>query len=87
MVYATVLTSPGQAFLPGGAGLTAQPEDWTPSTQGGKGDDLRARIGRRLWTQVSNRLRGAIVSEPGSAAWLDRPGGYGDPVPVRPRVG
>ena len=41
-----------------------QPEDWAPSTQRGKGYDLRAEIGRTLWTQVFDRLRGTIVSEP-----------------------
>lgn len=60
----------------------SQPEDWAPSTQRGKGYDLRARIGRRLWTQVTDRLRGTIVSEPKPASWLDLPGGYGDPVHV-----
>lgn len=37
--------------------------------------------------QVSDRLHGTVVSEPGPASWLDLPGGYGDPVPVGPRVG
>ena len=64
-----------------------QPEDWAPSTQRGKGYDLRAEIGRTLWTQVFDRLRGTIVSEPRPGSWLDPPGGYGDPVPVKPRVG
>lgn len=63
-----------------------RPEDWAPSTQREKGHDLRARHGRRLWTQVSDRLRGTVVAEPGPASWLDLTGGYGDPVPVRPRV-
>ena len=64
-----------------------QPEDWAPSTQRGKRYDLRAEIGRTLWTQVFDRLRGTIVSEPKPGSWLDLPGGYGDPVPVKPRVG
>lgn len=64
-----------------------QPADWAPSTQRGKGYDLRAEIGRTLWAQVFDRLRGTIVSEPKPPSWLDLPGGYGDPVPVRPRVG
>lgn len=46
---------------------------------------IRSPIGRRLWTQVSDRLRGTVVSEPGPANWLDLPGGYGDAEPVRPR--
>lgn len=69
-----------------GASLRAE-KDWAPSTQRGKGYDLQARIGRSLWEQVSGRLHGTVVSEPGQASWFDLPGGYGDPVPVRPRVG
>ena len=64
-----------------------QPENWAPSTQRGRRYDLRAEIGRTLWTQVFDRLRGTIVSEPRPGSWLDLPGGYGDPVPVKPRVG
>ena len=32
-------------------------------------------------------LHGTIVSEPKPVSLFDLPGGYGDPVPVRPRVG
>lgn len=80
--------APGQAFLPGREeDWNSQAEDWVPSTQRARRYDLWARIGRRLWTQVSDRLRGTIVPEPGPASWLDLPGGYGGAVPVRPRVG
>ena len=64
-----------------------QPEDWAPSTQRGKGYDLRTQIGERLWEQVSHRLRGTVVSEPKPDGWVDLPGGYADPVLVKPRVG
>ena len=64
-----------------------QPEDWAPSTQRGKGYDLRTQIGQRLWAQVFDRLRGAVVSEPKPDSSVDLPGGYADPVTVKPRVG
>ena len=64
-----------------------QPEDWAPSTQRGKGYDLTTAIGQGLWSQVFNRLRGAMVTEPKRVYQGDIPGGYGDPTTVRPRVG
>ena len=64
-----------------------QPEDWAPSTQRGKGYDLRTQVGQRLWSQVCDRLRGTVVSEPRPNSWVDLPGGYADPVTVKPRVG
>ena len=64
-----------------------QPEDWAPSTQRGKGYDLRIQIGRRLWAQVCDRLRGTVVAEPKPKSWLDLPGGYSDPATVKHRVG
>ena len=56
-----------------------QPEDWALSTQRGKGYDLHARIRRRSWTQVFDRLRGTIVAEPRSDGRIELPGDYGDP--------
>ena len=41
-----------------------QPEDWAPSTQRGKGYDLRTQVGQRLWARVFDRLGGTVVSEP-----------------------
>ena len=64
-----------------------QPEDWAPSTQRGKGYDLTTTIGQGLWTDVFNRLRGTIVSEPRPGDSGDIPGGYGAPAHFRPRVG
>ena len=60
-----------------------QPADWAPSIQRVKGYDLRTQIGQELWEQVSGR----IVAEPKPEGWLDLPGGYTDPTPVRHRVG
>ena len=60
-----------------------QPEDWSRSIQRGKGYDLQTGIGKRLWTQVSDRLLGTIVPDRPQDGW----GGYGNPVSVRPRVG
>ena len=64
-----------------------QPEDWAPSTQRGKGYDLRTQIGRRLWAQVCDRMRGTVVAEPKPVGWFDLPGGYSDPATVKHRVG
>ena len=64
-----------------------QPEDWPPNTQRGKGYDLTTTIGHWLWTEVFNRLRGTVVSDLKPLERGDIPGGYGDPVTVRTRVG
>ena len=64
-----------------------QPEDWAPSTQRGKGYDLTTAIGQGLWSEVFNRLRAAMVTEPKPVNRGDIPGGYGGPTTVRPRVG
>ena len=64
-----------------------QPKNWKGPIQQGKRYDLQSEIGRELWTQVSVRLCGTVVSKPNPRSWVDLPGGYGDPVLVRSRVG
>ena len=58
-----------------------QPADWAPSTQRGARYDLSSPIGQTLWQQVSDRLPAS------DQLYTQLPGGYGDPVPIRHRVG
>ena len=64
-----------------------QPADWAPSTQRGARYDLKSPIGRELWRQVSDRLHATRVSERELERSWELPGGYGDFVPTRHRVG
>jgi putative restriction endonuclease len=62
----------------------AQPEDWSPHTQRGRGYDLTQGVGNQLWEQVLHRLQAQLTVREGGP--LVR-GGYGDPVPVPRRIG
>ena len=64
-----------------------QPADWAPSTQRGARYDLTSPIGRTLWKQVSDRLPASDRLHASDRLRIELPGGYGDPVPTRPRVG
>jgi putative restriction endonuclease len=62
----------------------SQPEDWSPHTQRGRGYNLTEGVGKRMWQKVLHNLQAApSVRESG----LTVHGGYGDPVPVRRRIG
>ena len=60
-----------------------QPENWKGPIQQGRRYDLKSGIGKKLWTQVYDRLLASNALDPQPDVW----GGYGNQVSVRPRVG
>ncbi len=61
------------------------PDDWAPNIVRGKTYTADTPTGRRLWEQVQERL---AMSRPLTAQVAEPPApGWGDPVPVRPRLG
>lgn len=63
-----------------------QPADFSANVVRGKGYDLRAGIGARLWDEVVVRLQAAAPDEPEQSERVI-PGGYADPTLTRRRVG
>jgi putative restriction endonuclease len=63
-----------------------QPDDWHPNIQRGRTYDLGTEPGRSLWTAVADRLQAPTVP-PSAAAPFEIPGGFGEPVPIRRRLG
>jgi putative restriction endonuclease len=65
-----------------------EPQDWHPNIVQGKGYELRDGVGREVWRQVEDALRGrdANASWPAELRGGDAPR-YGEPVPVAPRLG
>ena len=76
--------APGRALLPGREGLDCPARGPASVDAAPERYDLRARIERRQRPQVSDRLSRTIVPDPKPASRRGFPGGYGDPVPVRP---
>jgi HNH endonuclease len=60
------------------------PEDWAKNIVRGKGYDLTRGLGARLWEDVRLRLHGQVVAERPDEQQRSL---YGDPVPMRPRLG
>lgn len=62
-----------------------QPPDWQQNIVRGKSYDLTVEPGRSLWRQVAERLTARVTVESPETEGI--PGGYGDPVPTRHRLG
>jgi putative restriction endonuclease len=61
------------------------PPDWHPNIQVGKGYGLDTVAGRRLWSDVQERLGRLTTALPLDT--FDRGERYGDPIVIRPRLG
>lgn len=67
-----------------------QPESFSPQIVRGKGYDLRQREGRELWERVTHAIDatcGREIEGTGSSEQESLFGGYGEPIPVRRRLG
>lgn len=68
-----------------------QPEDFSPNIVRGKGYDLTAGIGRRLWDEVLQRLEATWIEasegDKQPELPLELPGGYTEGAPGRRRIG
>jgi len=74
-------------FLPEPLWIPA-PRGWAPQIVQGKTYDLRADAGRELWTAVTRAVDATPVAQEWPAQTADTPSDrYGQPVPVRPRLG
>ncbi len=64
------------------------PRDWSPNIVQGKGYDARSGEGARLWEAVRLRLEAAsFVVRPERGDEIAEPVLFGEPTPVRPRLG
>jgi putative restriction endonuclease len=80
LIGSSVLVEP--FFLPGDMAIDP-PADWSTNLTRGKAYDTEVGEGRRLWSQVRDRLRLAQATSPVREA----AGGYGAPTLTRPRLG
>lgn len=68
------------------------PADWAANIVGGKGYDLSAGEGQRIWLEclaraATRRETSRQLREPARIADQPIPGGYGEPMLIRPRLG